>query len=179
MHRPLLSIPSSGKQYFAHRQRRPPPHRDVAWSFAYEELIRNEQARQAMRDLDTAYARRQGTNAPWIGQGVPKAGHRTSRYLQFACGAGGNSYRRWQWNKSTAWEYWIPGCLSESSTRFRKYFRISRERFDMIYEAGPTRPGRHQDFKRIPLCLLMAASFRRVASGSVFSTHGEEFHISP
>ena len=91
MHRPLLSIPSSGKQYFAHRQRRPPPHRDVAWSFAYEELIRNEQARQAMRDLDTAYARRQGTNAPWIGQGVPKAGHRTSRYLHFACGAGGNS----------------------------------------------------------------------------------------
>ena len=105
MHRPLLSIPSSGKQYFAHRQRRPPPHRDVAWSFAYEELIRNEQARQAMRDLDTAYARRQGTNAPWIRQGVPKTGHRTSRYLQFACGAGGNSYRRWQWNKSTAWEY--------------------------------------------------------------------------
>ena len=152
-----------------------------------------------MRDLDTAYARRQGTNAPWIGQGVPKAGHRTSRYLQFACGAGGNSYRRWQWNKSTAWEYWIPGCLSESSTRFRKYFRISRERFDMIYEAaarsgqfglnpedplystvypGPTRPGRHQDFKRIPLCLFMAASFRRVASGYVFSTLGEEFHIS-
>jgi hypothetical protein len=120
--------------------------------------------------------------------------------LQFACGAGGNSYRRWQWNKSTAWEYWIPGCLSESSTRFRKYFRISREHFDMIYEAaarsghfglnpedplystvypGPTRPGRHQHFKRIPLCLLMAASFRRVASGSVFSTLGEEFHISP
>jgi hypothetical protein len=119
--------------------------------------------------------------------------------LHFACGAGGNSYRRWQWNKSRAWEYWIPGCLSESSTRFRKYFRISRERFDMIYEAaarsgqfglnpedpmystvypGPTRPGRHQDFKRIPLCLLMAASFRRVASGSVFSTLAEEFHIS-
>jgi hypothetical protein len=94
MHRPLLSIPSSGKQYFADRQRRPPPHRDVTWSFEYEELIRNEQAHQAMRDLDTVYARRQGTNAPWIGQGVPKPGHRTSRYLQFACVTGGNNYRR-------------------------------------------------------------------------------------
>jgi len=58
MHRPLLSIPSSDKKYFAHRQCRPPPHKDVPWSFVYEELIRNEEARQAMRDLDTVYARR-------------------------------------------------------------------------------------------------------------------------
>jgi hypothetical protein len=76
---------------------------------------------------------------------------------------------------------------------------VSRERFDMIYEAaatsgqfglnpedpmyskvypGPPRPGRHQDFKKIPLCLCIAASFRRVASGCSFAILAEEFHIS-
>jgi hypothetical protein len=191
MHRPVLTIP--------------PPYRDVAWTRVYEELVRLHQGRQAreqaMRDLETTYGRRQGRDAErvWIGQGIPAAGYRVNRYQGPAWGTGGNSSRRWEWNKSTAWEYWIPGCLSESSTRFRKYFRVSRERFDMIYEAaatsgqfglnpedpmyskvypGPPRPGRHQDFKKIPLCLCIAASFRRVASGCSFAILAEEFHIS-
>jgi hypothetical protein len=185
MHRPVFTMPPSGGSYFANRRCRPPPYRDVAWTRVYEELLPLHQGRQArvqaMRDLETAYGRRQGSDSQrvWIGQGVPAAGHRVNRYLDPVFGAGGNISRRWEWNKSTAWEYWIPGCLSESSTRFRKYFRMSRERFDMIYEDAATsgqcclnaedpmystvypslpRPGRHQDFKKIPLWLCIADS---------------------
>jgi hypothetical protein len=124
-----------------------------------------------MRDLETAYGRWKGsdTQRVWIGEGVPAADHRVNRYLVPAFGTGGNNSRRWEWNKSTVWEYWIPDCLSESSTRFRQYFRMSSEGFVMIYEDEGTsgqfdlnpedpmystvypslpRPGRHQEFAR-------------------------------
>jgi hypothetical protein len=82
--------------------------------------------------------------------------------------------------------------------QFHKYFRISRQRFDMIYEAvtlsglfgvypdepiysevhpeDPGRPGKHQDHKRIPLCLMIGVSMGRVASGNTFCSLGEEVH---
>ena len=64
---------------------------------------------QATRDMETVYDRREGPDD--------------------------NNTHRNDWYKSTMWEYWIPGCLTECSMWFHKYFRISRERFDMIYEA--------------------------------------------
>jgi hypothetical protein len=94
-------------------------------------------------------------------------------YLGPRWDAGGDSARRNDWYKSTVWEYWIPGCLTECSLLFHKYFLISRQRFDMIYEVeslsgrfgvysddpmysevhpeGPGRQDKHQDHKRIPL----------------------------
>jgi hypothetical protein len=151
--------------------------------------------------MQTAYGSWKAPHAlqPSFGAGVPASGFRQNRYLGPSWGAGGNSARRHDWYKSTVWEYWIPGCLAECSWRFLKYFRISRQRFDMIYDAaalselfgvhpdelmysevhaeGPGRPGKHQDHKRIPLCLMIGTSMRRVASGNTFSSLGEEFHI--
>ncbi len=73
MHRPVLTIPPSGGSNFANRECRSPPYRDVTWTRVYEELVRLHQGRQArdqsMRDLETAYGRREGRDAErvWIG----------------------------------------------------------------------------------------------------------------
>ena len=37
--------------------------------------------------------------------------------------------------ESSMCHYWIEGCLANSNTRFRKFFRLTRARFDEIYEA--------------------------------------------
>ena len=74
------------------RPRRPPPYRDVDWTRVYEELLRLQQGRQAreqaMRDLETAYGRRQARDAErvWIGPGVPTAGYRVNRCQESSCG---------------------------------------------------------------------------------------------
>ena len=100
---------------------------------------------------------------------------------------------------STAWEYWQPGCLSTSTDRFRKYFRIQRDSFEDIYSkaarsgkfhlnplepmyaelhpGGPVRHGNAQLRKVPPLCLRMAASFRRLATGESFARLSDEFRI--
>ncbi len=124
---------------------------------------------------------------------------RQHRYLVPRWGADGNNAHKHDWYKSTVWEYWIPGCLTECSLRFHKYFRISSHRFDMIYETAalsglfgvypdettysevhpedPGRPGKYQDHKRIPLCLMIGTSMWCVPSGNTFNSLGEEFHI--
>ena len=88
--------------------------------------------------MDLAYGRWRGAGSsePGPGRGVPRASFRCRRYLGAEFGANGASARRHAWQKSSLWEFWIPGCLSESSSRFRDYFRITRERFDLIYEAA-------------------------------------------
>jgi hypothetical protein len=96
------------------------------------------------------------------------------------------------WTQSSLWQYWIEGCLSTSSTRFRKFFRITRSRFDEIYlaaaDSGEFRlnpaeplfarafpekpPGKHgaQLPKVIPLCLRIGACLRRLATGEPWSS---------
>ena len=66
----------------------------------------------------------------------PKSTTRTSRYVDGKYGAAGNCKRRLDWKLSSMWHYWIEGCLANSHTRFRKYFRVSRARFDKIYESA-------------------------------------------
>jgi hypothetical protein len=96
MHSPVLTVPPSGGQYFTNRRRRSPPHRNRVWTRVYEQLLgsyeRPESMIQTMRDFDTSYGRRQGTDVTqdWIGQGLPAAGFRQNRYLDPAFGAGGN-----------------------------------------------------------------------------------------
>jgi hypothetical protein len=156
---------------------------------------------QSIRDMQTVYGswKVPHTLQPSFGTGVPTSGFRQNRFLGPIWGDDGNSALRHDWYKSTEWEYWIPGCLTEYCLRFHKYFRILSQRFDMIYEAaalsglfgvhpdeamysevhaeGPGRPGKHQDHKRIPLCLMIGASMRCVASGNTFICLGEELHI--
>jgi hypothetical protein len=62
-------------------------------------------------------------------------------------GAFGKSCHRYAWHKSSAWEYWIPGCLSTSTERFRKHFLMGRDRFDDIYN----RAARSGEFHLHPL----------------------------
>jgi hypothetical protein len=70
---------------------------------------------QTIRDIQTMYVSWQAphTQQPSFGAGVPASGFMQSLYLGPSWGAGGNSARRHDWYKSTVWEYWIPGCLSE------------------------------------------------------------------
>ena len=185
---------------------RPRPYQDRVWKRFYDDLLgpyaEPSVMLTVMEQMDLAYGRWRGagTSEPGPGRGVPRAGFRCRRYLGAQFGANGASARRHAWQKSSLWEFWIPGCLSESSSRFRDYFRITRERFDLIYEAaaesglfglnpsetlnsrihpeGPDRPGRHQDDKKIPLCLRMGASFRRLASGDTFASLAHEFRIA-
>jgi hypothetical protein len=101
------------------------------------------------------------------------------------------------------WHYWIEGCLANSNTRFRKFFRLCRARFDEIYEAAalsgqfvlnPAEPpyakacpplppgsdGRHvaQHTKVPPLCMRIAAFMRRLATGESFDSLEASFNIS-
>ena len=93
----------------------------------------------------------------------------------------------------------LSGCLSTSTDRFLKYFRIGHDRFEDIYSkaarsgefvlnplepmygelhpGGPIRHGCAQVKKMPPLCLKMAASFRRLATGQSFASLAEEFRI--
>ena len=89
------------------------------------ELVRRETL------LQTAYGR-----PPQRGHGQRMVTTRALRFLDAKYGAGGASKRRLDWKQSSVWHYWIEGCLSDSSTRFRKYFRVTRTRFDEIYQAA-------------------------------------------
>lgn len=201
MYRPVFRVSPSGELVLG----RPRPYQDRVWRRFYDDLLGPYADPSAMvhvmEQMDQAYGRWPGAghSQPGPGRGVPRAGFRCRKYLGAEFGASSASARRHAWEKSSLWEFWIPGCLSQSCERFRDYFRISRERFDMIYEAaaesglfdlnpseplyanihpeGPHRPGRHQDHKKIPLCLIMGASFRRLASGDTFASLAHEFRI--
>lgn len=202
MYRPVFRVSPSGELVLG----RPRPYQDRVWRRFYDDLLGPDPDPVAMvemmEQMDQAYGRWAGAghSQPGPGRGVPRAGFRCRKYLGAEFGASCASARRHAWEKSSLWEFWIPGCLSQSCQRFRDYFRISRERFDMIYEAaaqsglfglnpsepqyanihpeGPHRPGHHQDDKKIPLCLRMAASLRRVASGDTFASLANEFRIA-
>lgn len=145
--------------------------------------------------LETAYARPSHAT-----QRRPKSTTRTLRFLDGQYGADGKSKRRLDWKQSSLWHYWIEGCLANSSTRFRKFFRITRSRFDEIYlaaaESGefrlnPAEPlfarafpeipaGKHgaQLPKVCPLCLRIGACLRRLATGEPYSSLETSFQIS-
>ena len=145
--------------------------------------------------LERAYARE-----PHAAQRQRKSTTRTLRFLDAKYGADGNSKRRLDWKQSSIWHYWIDGCLANSSTRFRKYFRVTRTRFDEIYLAAadsgefrlnpvepafdrafPERtPGKHGDQlpKVCPLCLKIGACLRRLATGEPYSSLETSFQIS-
>jgi hypothetical protein len=104
------------------------------------------------------------------------------------------------WKLSSIWHYWIEGCLANSHSRFRKYFCVSRARFDKIYESaadsGEFRlntaeplfaraypeppPGKHgaQLPKVCPLCMKIGAALRRMATGEPYSSLETSFLIS-
>ena len=137
------------------------------------------------------------------GKGVPAdPDGRCSPYTSAKEGPDDRSIRwRNRWYMSAVWEYWQPDCLSTSTDRFRKYFRIGRDRFEDIYSktahsvkfhlnplepmypdlhpAGPMRHGNTQLRMVSPLCLRMAVSFRRLATGQSFAILSDEFHIGP
>jgi hypothetical protein len=123
MHRPVFTMTPSGTSYFVNRRRRPPPYRDLTWTRVYEELWRLHQGRQArvqtMRDLETAYGRRQGSDAQrvWIGQGVPAVDHRVNRYLDPTFGSDGNRVQTLE-NTTTEQERHRP--LTEAEERKHK-----------------------------------------------------------
>ena len=50
--------------------------------------------------------------------------------------------------------------------------------YNHIHPEGPDRPDRHQDHKKIPLCLIMTVSFRRLASVDTFASLAHEFRIA-
>ena len=145
--------------------------------------------------LETAYARLSHAT-----QRRPKSTTRTARFLDEKYGADGKSKRRLDWKQSSQWHYWIEGCLANSSTRFRKFFRITRSRFDEIYlaatDSGEFRinpaeslfarvfpeipPGKHgaQLAKVCPLCLRIGACLRRLATGESYSSLETSFQTS-
>ncbi len=57
-------------------------------------------------------------------------------FLDGKYGAGGKLKHRLDWKTSNMWYYWIEGCLANSNTRFRKFFRVSCARFDQMYETA-------------------------------------------
>ena len=164
---------------------------DKFWNSVFDAALgpyaRPFEALQNLQDMQTAYGWSMIGAKSRTGKGVPKDGRgRLVHYAGPEHGAGGNSSRRHRWDLSSPWEYWKIGCLSTSTERFRKYFRMSRDRFDDIYSraarsgqfklnpaepmfaelhtAGAWRLGRSQLHKVPPLCLKMAASFRRLAT---------------
>ena len=119
----------------------------------------------------------------------PKVTTRVSRFLQPKFGKDRKSKRRLPWDESSMLHYWMEGCFANSNTRFRKFFRLTRARFDEIYEAAavsglfvlnrteplyvkacpppaPGSDGRHvaQHTKVAPLCMRIAAFMRRLAT---------------
>jgi hypothetical protein len=66
----------------------------------------------------------------------PKVTTRVSRFLQPKFGKDRKSKRRLPWDESSMLHYWMEGCFANSNTRFRKFFRLTRARFDEIYEAA-------------------------------------------
>ena len=153
------------------------------------ELVRRETL------LQTAYGR-----PPQRGHGQRMVTTRALRFLDAKYGAGGASKRRLDWKQSSVWHYWIEGCLSDSSTRFRKYFRVTRTRFDEIYQAAadsgefrlnPAEPLFYRAFperpagkagaqlpKVCPLCMKIGAALRRLATGEPYSSLETSFQIS-
>jgi hypothetical protein len=129
-----------------------------------------------------------------------KSTTRTARFLDEKYGADGKSKRRLDWKQSSLWHYWIEGCLENSSTCFRKFFRITHIRFDEIYltvtdsgefSLNPAEPlfarafpgippGKHgaQLPKVCPLCLRIGASLRRLTTGEPYSSLETRFQIS-
>jgi hypothetical protein len=121
-------------------------------------------------------------------------------FLDGKYGAGGKSKRRLDLKTSSMCHYWIEGCLTNSNTRFRKFFRVSRARFDQMYEAAgdrgefrlnpaeplfsraypepPTGNNGAQLHKGSPLCLRMGAVMRHLATGEPFSSLQTSFNIS-
>lgn len=159
------------------------------------------EALQDAHDFHAAYGMPPGGGMHRPGKGVPAdPDGRRARYTSAKQGPDGRSTRwRHRWYLSSAWEYWQPGCLSSSTDRFRKFFRIGRDRFEDIYSkaarsglfhlnplqpmyaelhpGGPMRHGKAQLDKVPPLCLRMAASFRRLATGECFASLSDEFRI--
>ena len=89
---------------------------------------------QNLQDMHTVYGWSATVGNSGTDKGVPKDDRvRLSHYTDPEHGAGGNSSRRHRWDLSSPWEYWKPDCLSTSTDRFRKYFRMSRDLFDDIY----------------------------------------------
>jgi hypothetical protein len=81
------------------------------------EQMREYVRRQAL--LHIAYAR---SSLPASNR--PKVTTRGSRFLQPKFGKDRKSKRRLPWDESSMWHYWIEGCLANSKTRFRKFFRF-------------------------------------------------------
>jgi hypothetical protein len=106
--------------------------------------------------LETAYARPSRAT-----QRRPKSTTRTARFLDEQYGADGKSKRRLDWKQSSVWHYWIEGCLANSSTRFRKFFRITRSRFDEIYLAAAD----SGEFRLNPAEPLFARAFPEIPPG--------------
>ena len=93
------------------------------------------EALQDAHDFHAAYGMPPGGGMHGPGKGVPAdPDGRRARYTSAKQGPEGRSTRwRHRWYLSSAWEYWQPGCLSSSTDRFRKFFRIGRDRFEDIY----------------------------------------------
>ncbi len=64
---------------------------------------------------------------------IPQVTSRVSRFLQDKFGKDRKSQRRLPWDQSSMCYYWIEGCLANSKTRFRKFFRLTRAGFDGIF----------------------------------------------
>jgi hypothetical protein len=145
--------------------------------------------------LETTFAR-----APHSSQQRPNSTTSTPRFLDGKYGTGGKSKHRFNWKQSSQWHCWIEGCLANSSTRFRKFFRVTRTRFDEIYlasvDGGQFRikpaeplfdrafpeilPGKHgaQLPQVIPLCLRIGTCLRLLTTGELYSSLETRFQIS-
>ncbi len=135
---------------------------------------------QETHDFQTSYGMTPRGGKSGSVKGVPKnVEDMKPRYLCEKEDADGQSHWRRRWWLSTSWQ---PVCLSTSTDRFHKYFRIGRDHFEDIYNktdhsgeftlhplepmygelhpGGPIRHGCVQVKKVFPLCLKMTVSFR-------------------
>ncbi len=133
----------------------------------------------------------------------PKDTTRDSRFLHSKFVKDRKSKRRFPWDESSMCHYWIEGCLANSNTRFRKFFRLSRGRFDEIYETtdvrglfvlNPVEPlnskacppppsasdGHHvaQHTKVAPLCMGITTFMRRLGTDESYDSLETNFNIS-